>query len=159
MFLAPVNLAPYVPAGITSFLTSLLKGPAPLDAATLVAAGYAAYYVYLTPSPLGVAAVGMVAALCTGAHAFVSSAGPAAWRPALALHIVCWLAQFYGHGAHERRSPALLDNLFQALFMAPIFVLMEALFKVGALRGFQDAVAPEVAQRIREHKARKGRTE
>ena len=30
---------------------------------------------------------------------------------AIGLHIVCWLAQFYGHGVHEGRAPALLDNL------------------------------------------------
>lgn len=41
-------------------------------------------------------------------------------RVVFMLHV--YLAQFYGHGVHEGRSPALLDNLFQALFMAPLFV-------------------------------------
>lgn len=36
---------------------------------------------------------------------------PDNWKYALALHVVCWIAQFYGHGVHEKRSPALLDNL------------------------------------------------
>jgi len=30
---------------------------------------------------------------------------------AAAVHVFCWLAQFYGHGVHEGRAPALLDNL------------------------------------------------
>lgn len=30
-----------------------------------------------------------------------------------AVNIMGWLAQFYGHGAHEGRVPALVDNIFQ----------------------------------------------
>lgn len=26
-------------------------------------------------------------------------------------HVGTWIAQFYGHGVHEKRAPALLDNL------------------------------------------------
>jgi len=32
---------------------------------------------------------------------------------AAGVHVMGWLAQFYGHAAHEGRAPALLDNLFQ----------------------------------------------
>lgn len=42
-----------------------------------------------------------------------------------AVHALCWIAQFYGHAAHEKRSPALMDNLFQALLAAPLFVLLK----------------------------------
>ena len=42
-----------------------------------------------------------------------------------------WVAQFIGHGAFEGRAPALLDNLVQALFLAPFFVWMEILFMMG----------------------------
>jgi 2-hydroxy fatty acid dioxygenase len=42
------------------------------------------------------------------------------------------VAQFVGHGVFEGRQPALLDNLFQAFFMAPIFVLLE----VSELKGW-----------------------
>ena len=37
---------------------------------------------------------------------------------AIGLHVVCWLAQFYGHGVHEGRAPALLDNLIGGAFFA-----------------------------------------
>ncbi|KAB8212222.1 hypothetical protein BDV34DRAFT_218613 [Aspergillus parasiticus] len=47
------------------------------------------------------------------------------------IHVVSWLLQFVGHGAFERRAPALLDNLVQALLLAPLFVWMEILFFFG----------------------------
>lgn len=39
--------------------------------------------------------------------------------------VACWVAQFLGHGVFEKRAPAVLDNLVQAIFMAPLFVIME----------------------------------
>lgn len=42
-----------------------------------------------------------------------------------------WVAQFYGHGVHEGRAPALLDNLLGALVLAPLFVFIEVLFSFG----------------------------
>lgn len=50
---------------------------------------------------------------------------------ALGVHIVCWLAQFYGHAVHEKRAPALTDNLLQALVLAPFFVVFEVAFALG----------------------------
>ena len=50
---------------------------------------------------------------------------------AIGVHVVSWLAQFVGHGVFEGRAPALLDNLVQALFLAPFFVWLEVLFMFG----------------------------
>ena len=36
---------------------------------------------------------------------------PNAIVEAAAVHAVCWVAQFIGHGAAEKRAPALLDNI------------------------------------------------
>lgn len=47
------------------------------------------------------------------------------------IHAVSWIAQFIGHGVFEKRAPALLDNLVQALMLAPLFVWMEILFFFG----------------------------
>jgi uncharacterized membrane protein YGL010W len=33
------------------------------------------------------------------------------------LHVGSWIAQFYGHGAHEKRAPALLDNLLGGVYL------------------------------------------
>ena len=43
----------------------------------------------------------------------------------LAFHVVCWIAQFVGHGVFEKRAPALLDSVDQAFITAPLFVLLE----------------------------------
>lgn len=53
---------------------------------------------------------------------------------ALVAHTSAWLAQFYGHGVHEKRAPALLDNLLQAIVLAPFFVVFEVAFALGFRR-------------------------
>ena len=69
---------------------------------------------------------------------------------AAGIHIVSWLAQFVGHGAFEGRAPALLDNLVQALLLAPLFVWMEILFFFGyrpeLKQRFDKSVEEEVAK-------------
>jgi uncharacterized membrane protein YGL010W len=57
--------------------------------------------------------------------------GSVANKWAIAVHLVCWVAQFVGHGKFEGRAPALMDNLVQALFLAPLFVWLEVLFFFG----------------------------
>lgn len=47
------------------------------------------------------------------------------------IQIVSWAAQFFGHFFFERRAPALLDNIFQAFLLAPLFIFMELLFVLG----------------------------
>ena len=49
----------------------------------------------------------------------------------LSLQLLSWSAQLLGHYVFEHRSPALLDNLFQAFLLAPMFVFMEFLFAMG----------------------------
>jgi uncharacterized membrane protein YGL010W len=49
---------------------------------------------------------------------------------AVGINVVSWIAQFVGH-AFEGRAPALLDNLVQALFLAPFFVWFRMLFLLG----------------------------
>ena len=74
-----------------------------------------------------------------------------AWNLALGIHITSWIAQFYGHGFHEGRSPALFANLHQALFMAPLFVVMEVLFHFGYQPDFKakcQARVDEVISRL-----------
>ena len=45
--------------------------------------------------------------------------------------MVCWIAQFIGHGVYEKRRPKLFDNLIQALSLAVLFVWLEFLFYFG----------------------------
>lgn len=94
------------------------------------------------------------------------------------MHVVCWIAQFIGHGFAEGRSPALLDNLIGgrtcptnqkrysddrvlAIVLAPFFVHLEVLFKLGykpaMFRQLQNDVGVEIA-RFRKIEAEKKRT-
>lgn len=87
---------------------------------------------------------GMLAPLLLGGTAYAnhltSAYGTKANYWAIGLHVMSWLFQFVGHGAFEGRAPALLDNLVQALFLAPFFVWMEILFYFG--------YRPELKQRL-----------
>ena len=58
-----------------------------------------------------------------------------------------------GHGVHEKRAPALLDNLSQALVMAPFFVWIETLMGFGLLKDLAADVQPGVDARIAAFKA------
>ncbi|KAL9179024.1 hypothetical protein ACHAXT_000066 [Thalassiosira profunda] len=60
------------------------------------------------------------------------------------LHGIAWLAQFYGHGVHEKRAPALASNLLYAL-LAPFFVTFEVLH--GAFAYHKDRM-PDIRARI-----------
>merc|ERR1711907_705756 len=64
----------------------------------------------------------------------------------IGLQIGCWAMQFFGHYVFEGRAPALFDNLFQSLYLAPLFVLLELLFLVGYRR--------ELSKRIYENAER-----
>lgn len=67
--------------------------------------------------------------------------------------MVSWIAQFIGHGKYEGRKPALLDNLVQALFLAPLFVWYEVLFKMGFYKGLQKEVEVGVEKEVAKLKA------
>lgn len=71
------------------------------------------------------------------------------------MEIFAWVAQFIGHGVYEGRAPALLDNLLQALVLAPFFVFMEALFFFGYRPELQKRVNEAVEKEIKRVKAEK----
>lgn len=105
---------PYLPPNlgtITAFLYSSLYVLMEPVAGTMIA-----------PVILGFAALG---------NSLTTSYGATANMWAVGLHISAWIAQFIGHGKFEGRAPALLDNLVQALFLAPLFVWLEFLFGLG----------------------------
>ncbi len=76
-------------------------------------------------------------------------------KAAIAVEIVAWIAQFVGHGVYEGRAPALLDNLVQALVLAPFFVFMEALFYFGYRPELQKRVNEAVEKEIKKVKEAK----
>ncbi|KAK9417187.1 putative DUF962 domain-containing protein [Seiridium unicorne] len=125
-----------------------------LNLGTLAAVAYAILYILLEP-----VAGTVLGALCLGGAALSNKAlleNPTTTNQiAIATHIISWLLQFLGHGAFEGRAPALLDNLVQAIFLAPLFVWLELLFKFGYRRELQSRVDKAVQVEIAKFRARK----
>ncbi|KAK1768329.1 hypothetical protein QBC33DRAFT_371909 [Phialemonium atrogriseum] len=76
-------------------------------------------------------------------------------QTAIAIQIVAWLLQFVGHGKFEGRAPALLDNLFQAIFLGPLFVWLELLFTLGYRPALQGRVSKAVDAELAKFRAKK----
>ncbi|KAI9669013.1 MAG: hypothetical protein M1831_000605 [Alyxoria varia] len=117
---------------VPSLLVTTSATTVPLNLGTLTAALYAFLYVLLEPvAGLLLAPLLLSGTIYSNTLTHNPSTSTSANYVGLGLHIVSWIAQFVGHGVFEKRAPALLDNLVQALFLAPFFVWMEILFVVG----------------------------
>lgn len=102
----------------------------PPNLGTIAALVYATLYILMEPVAGGLLAPILLG--CTASsHHLVLTYGSTANSWAMGMFLTSWVAQFVGHGVFEGRAPALLDNLVQALFLAPFFVWMEILFFVG----------------------------
>ncbi|KAJ7667716.1 hypothetical protein DFH06DRAFT_983759 [Mycena polygramma] len=115
----------FVPAIHHSFSDHLVFD---LNYSALHAALYLAYYCALEPVAALLYTPQMVLSLLT-ATAYSRSSGHI--THAIILHSCAWVAQFLGHGVAEKRAPALFDNLLGAVVLAPFFVHLEVLFKLG----------------------------
>ena len=96
----------------------------------LICLAYGVLYILLEPVAGSVLSVLLLAGTAYANH-LTSTYGMKVNYWAAGAHIVSWIAQFVGHGVYEGRAPALLDSLFQAIFLAPLFVWLEILFKLG----------------------------
>lgn len=125
-------------SAITLMNTNTVIKQAPLVApGTLVAWSYGIYYSILDWQ-LGLPSFAFLVAFAHTVRTYYLSIGPESlitgkqfYAGALGVHVVCWLAQFYGHAVYEKRAPALFDNLLQALVLAPFFVVFEVAFALG----------------------------
>ncbi|KAI8331888.1 hypothetical protein BC941DRAFT_437837 [Chlamydoabsidia padenii] len=111
---------------ITSLRWLKLMGP---NLGFFIVTFYSIYYAILDPVAAALYAP-LLYGMCYTATQFQKT-NPHANKIALALHIASWIMQFIGHGAAEKRSPKLVDNLIQALVSAPYFVFFEVLFTLG----------------------------
>jgi uncharacterized membrane protein YGL010W len=111
------------PLALRGALRALGEGASPAGAVTLAlpaAALYASYYLSLTLPRrplLGLSAGALALGALPLAHGALAL-GPRAMPIVIGVHVVSWVAQFYGHAFHEGRSPALLDNLWRACVRA-----------------------------------------
>ena len=104
---------------------------------------------------------GLLSPVLLGATAYAtyltSTYGATANYWGVGMHIGCWLAQFVGHGMFEGRAPALLDNLVQAIILAPFFVYMEVLFYFGYRPELKSRLDQAVEVEIAKFRASKGK--
>lgn len=135
----------------------LQLGYLPPNLGTIAATLYASLYILMEP-----VAGGILAPLLLGGTAYAnhltSVYGMTANYWGIGLHVMSWLFQFIGHGFFEGRAPALLDNLVQALFLAPFFVWMEILFYFGyrpELRQRLDKAVQQELEKLRKSKGQK----
>lgn len=123
----------------------------PLNVGTIGALLYSTLYVLMEPVAGALVAPLLIGGTALGNHLTSSYGSPAnSW--AGAINIVCWIAQFVGHGMFEGRAPALLDNLVQALFLAPFFVWFEILFSLGYRPELKRRVNKAVEEQIQKFK-------
>ncbi|TVY27729.1 putative endoplasmic reticulum membrane protein, partial [Lachnellula hyalina] len=126
----------------------------PLNAGTLAAIGYSAFYILLEPVA-GSILLPMIIGWTAFANYLTSTYTASANTVGISVEICAWVAQFIGHGVYEHRAPALLDNLVQALVLAPFFVFMEGLFKFGYRPELQKRVNEAVEKEIKKFEAGK----
>eukprot|EP00249_Psilotum_nudum_P008172 c21090_g1_i1 orf=300-905(+) len=121
------------------------------------AALYALFYVCLDRKAGSVAAL-LCLACWLGSNILAQTLGfSLGLKVALLSQVFCWAIQFIGHGMFEKRSPAVLDNLIQALLMAPFFVLLEVLqylFDYEPYPGFRINVETKVKAYVAQWKAK-----
>ncbi|CZT17020.1 probable DUF962 domain protein [Ramularia collo-cygni] len=165
----PINIAIHITCVPLLLLTGFLFGTnspslpmpewlpnpyLPLNLGTLACVLYSSLYILMEP-----VAGGMLAPLLLGATAYAnhlnSEYGMKANYIAIGVHVFSWLTQFVGHGVFEGRAPALLDNLVQAIFLAPFFVWLEILFAFGYRPELKSRLDSAVQKEVAKFKAEK----
>ena len=102
----------------------------PPNLGTIATLVYATLYILMEPVAGGLLAPLLLAGTAYSEY-LTTKYGVTANYWAGGIFVLSWIAQFIGHGVFEGRAPALLDNLVQALVLAPFFVWMEVLFFIG----------------------------
>lgn len=126
----------------------------PLNLGTLGAIIYSGFYILLEPVA-GTTTVPIILGWTAYANHLTNTNAATANKVAIITEIVAWAAQFFAHGVFEKRAPALLDNLLQAVVLAPFFVWMEFLFKFGYRPELQARVEKEVQKELKKFEAQK----
>jgi len=124
-----------------------------VNGATVLFALFMPYYISLLPSA-GILASPFI--VLSTVSSILYAQRPESFWVAVYLSIGSWVAQFAGHFGAEGRAPALFDNLFASLFLAPFFVFLEYLFMLGFYPDFHKKIRNLVGKevlRIRQEEA------
>jgi len=148
-FLLGTNTGPLVP------LPDWMQVPyLPPNLGLIACLAYCILYVLLEPIAGSGLSILLLAGTAYGNY-LTDTYGMKANYWAIATHVASWAAQFIGHGKFEGRAPALLDNLFQAFFLAPLFVWLEILFSLGYRPELKTRVDKTVQEDIAKFRASK----
>jgi len=105
-------------------------GDIPITAATVLVGASLVYYLSLDVM-FGLIASVLYGSLLVAAH-YVA---PHGYLVGIAVFIgfqaLGWGTQIYGHYVFEKKKPAFLDNLSQALISAPLFIVADVCFHLG----------------------------
>jgi len=126
----------------------------PLNLGTITAILYSGFYMLLEPVA-GTILFPILMGWTAYSNYLTSNYTYNANVAAIAVEVFAWGAQFIGHGVYEGRAPALLDNLIQAVVLAPFFVFMEILFMFGYRPELQKRVETAVEKEIKKFKTAK----
>ncbi|CAG8975563.1 hypothetical protein HYALB_00005631 [Hymenoscyphus albidus] len=126
----------------------------PLNLSTIAALLYSGFYILLEPVA-GTILLPIIIGWTAVSNYLVATYPTTANTYGIAAEIISWGAQFVGHGVYEGRAPALLDNLLQALVLAPFFVFMEFLFMFGYRPELQKRVNDAVEKEVKKFRASK----
>lgn len=132
----------------TGILPEPLCQAAILNVPFLIALGYSLLYLFLAP------VAGLTWALFVGLPLWLTSTAlylqfTDAWKWGLLANLLGWYLQIHpGHMILEKRKPALLDSLLQALSTAPLFVWLELLFALGYRRQLRSEVNKRVQAKV-----------
>ncbi|EDQ88196.1 uncharacterized protein MONBRDRAFT_37508 [Monosiga brevicollis MX1] len=144
-----------VPTPIAEFAAQIGLDNFRISLGSIVAAVYAAGYLAMEP------VAGSIASICLlyGSNCALNYATtePNAMIKLGALHASCWAMQFFGHFVFEGRAPALFDNLFQSLYLAPLFVLLEIMFMFGYRPDLSKSIYDNAERDIKNWKASKSK--
>lgn len=121
-------------------VVSVRVGGVVITPAMILVAVVLGYYWFLRPA-FGFGMTLFILPALALAHTVGRHSVTVACATFLALFVVGWFFQLLGHGAFEKRRPALVDNLFQ-LAIGPIFLVAEVFFFFG--------YRPELHARVRE---------
>ncbi|KAM0802483.1 hypothetical protein BDR22DRAFT_803323 [Usnea florida] len=127
----------------------------PPNLGTIATFIYATLYILMEPVAGGILAPFLLGGTMYSDY-LTTTYGATANYWAVGIFISSWIAQFIGHGLFEGRAPALLDNLVQALFLAPFFVWMEILFSIGYRPELKSRVESAVEQEVERYRKSQG---
>jgi uncharacterized membrane protein YGL010W len=114
----------------SSYTKNPILAAFPPNFALLACLAYCILYILLEPVA-GTALAAVILAFTAYANNLTTHYSPTVNYYAIGIHVASWIAQFIGHGVFEGRAPALFNNLYQAVFLAPLFVWLEFLFALG----------------------------